>query len=292
MWYSEWNVLVVDDEADVLQLTKLVMKNFEVEGVPVSVHTASSKAEAIELIRAKFSEPVGSGGLAVAFIDVVMETDTAGLELCNFIRNEMHNSYTQLYIRTGQPGVAPEREVIDRYNITGYFTKVEATEDKLYTLVKSGARQFLFEEFALVMQMMVNGAITAFTVSQEQISRALTEGIGSFLAQRGDVNPVALWVGDELVMRVGFSEQEAWDFRERLIDRPGMQISPMGDEAIIDLDKLDALIKVAASPTNPPVIFITDNQLLPVDMFIPTMMSWMLRSIGTLWQQAGERERA
>ena len=80
--------------------------------------------------------------MAVAFIDVVMETDTAGLELCQFIRETQRNRVTTLYIRTGQPGVAPERSVIDRYDISGYFTKVELTEDKLYSLVKAGARQY------------------------------------------------------------------------------------------------------------------------------------------------------
>jgi hypothetical protein len=81
--------------------------------------------------------------VAVAFIDVVMESDTAGLELCQYIRETMGNKTAQLFIRTGQPGVAPEREVIDRYDINGYFTKAEATEDKLYSLVKSGVRQYV-----------------------------------------------------------------------------------------------------------------------------------------------------
>jgi len=44
-------------------------------------------------------------------IDVVMETDTAGLELCQYIREKMKNQLTRIYIRTGQPGIAPERTV-------------------------------------------------------------------------------------------------------------------------------------------------------------------------------------
>src|SRR5437870_6971123 len=150
MWIPEWNVLVVDDAPDVLQVTKLVLKNMEVDGIPVKVHTAASKAEAIDLLNSTFVEPGGPGTLAVAFIDVVMETDTAGLELCDYIRNELQNPLAHLYIRTGQPGVAPERSVIDHYNISGYFTKIEATEEKLYTLVKSGARQYWFTSLSLV----------------------------------------------------------------------------------------------------------------------------------------------
>src|SRR4029077_12477468 len=110
---------------------------------------AKSKAEAVELLSGSL------GGvllpyIAVAFIDVVMETDHAGLELCHFIRETLKNRLTQIYIRTGQPGVAPEREVIDRYDINGYFSKVETTEDKLYSLVKAGIRQFDFASMAVV----------------------------------------------------------------------------------------------------------------------------------------------
>ena len=92
-----------------------------------------------------------------------MESDTAGLELCEYIREKQQNRLTQFYIRTGQPGIAPEREVIDRYDINGYFTKVELTEDKLYSLVKAGGYGgFDFSNIAL-------GAFQAVT-------RAITEG--------------------------------------------------------------------------------------------------------------------
>ena len=110
--------------------------------------------------------------VAVAFIDVVMETDTAGLELCQFIREKQRNRRHTLYIRTGQPGVAPERSVIDRYDISGYFTKVELTEDKLYSLVKAGARQFDFTNMALGAFEVVTHAIAAGD-SLEQLSRVL-----------------------------------------------------------------------------------------------------------------------
>ena len=90
-----------------------------------------------------------------------METDTAGLELCEHIRETMGNKVVQLFIRTGQPGVAPERDVIDHYDINGYFTKAEATEDKLYSLVKSGVRQYFSFMAAMAMSMMTSVAINA-----------------------------------------------------------------------------------------------------------------------------------
>ena len=121
MFQTEWPVLIVDDDPDVIAVSKLAMKNFIIDGVPIKLFAASSKAEAVELL----SGPLGGAALpyiSVAFIDVVMEFDQAGLDLCRHIRETMMNRLTQIYIRTGQPGIAPEREVIDRYEIsTGTF---------------------------------------------------------------------------------------------------------------------------------------------------------------------------
>jgi CheY-like chemotaxis protein len=144
MFFGEWDVLVVDDEPDVLSVTRLALKDVKIYGLPIKIHTAHSQAEAIELLTKSPLALAGQaeGSLAVAFIDVVMESQTAGLELCDYIRRTLHNRSAQLFIRTGQPGVAPERSVVDEYDISGYFTKVEMTEQKLYTLVKSGVRQW------------------------------------------------------------------------------------------------------------------------------------------------------
>jgi CheY-like chemotaxis protein len=175
MFNTSWPILIVDDEPDVLQLSKLVMQDFSVYGLPVELHTAASKAEAIELMKTELVPRLPSvppPRVSVAFIDVVMESDTAGLELCEYMRDTLGNKVVQLFIRTGQPGVAPEREVIDHYDINGYFTKAEATEDKLYSLVKSGVRQYLSFLAAMAMSMMTSVAINA-AGSRESLRRVL-----------------------------------------------------------------------------------------------------------------------
>ncbi|HUM26303.1 MAG TPA: hypothetical protein PKN81_08740 [Anaerolineales bacterium] len=161
MFFNEWNILVVDDEPDVLAVTKLALRDVKVYGLPVKIHTASSKAEAIEMLKGPLAlqgstEPI----VAVALVDVVMENDHAGLELCKFIREEANGHSVQLFIRTGQPGVAPERSVIDTYDISGYFTKVELSEQKLYTLVKSGVRQWFTSWYALMTEESTNNIVT------------------------------------------------------------------------------------------------------------------------------------
>src|SRR4051794_29285883 len=95
---NDFNVLIVDDDPDVLAVSKLALRGFTASGLPIQLYTATSKAEAIEVIQRDLSTPgYPSGNLAVALIDVVMETDTAGLELCDYIRNTLDNRTTQLY---------------------------------------------------------------------------------------------------------------------------------------------------------------------------------------------------
>src|ERR1700674_2616668 len=90
MFQTEWPVLLVDDDPDVLAVSKLAMKSFEIDGVPIKLLTATSKEEAVKLLNGA----LGSTALpyvSVAFIDVVMETDHAGLDLCRYIRETQMN---------------------------------------------------------------------------------------------------------------------------------------------------------------------------------------------------------
>lgn len=293
MWYPEWAVLVVDDEPDILKLSEMVFRNVEVDGVPVRVYTASSKAEAIDIINNQLSEPAGPGLLTVALVDVVMETDTAGLELCDYIRNTLNNSFAQLYIRTGQPGVAPEREVIDRYNISGYFTKVEATEDKLYTLVKSGVRQFVSSSFALVNMMVINDVVASSVVSQGRIGESLTEKLNLLAQARGgEGNGTAIWMDDTPIVLVGHDLADAEARRQRLLQMPALPLTPLGDTFTEDRAGLQALVYVPASPISPSVTFLGTGHSMPTAVFLYMLIAWTNRSMAILWQAAGERAYA
>jgi hypothetical protein len=79
--------------------------------------------------------------LAVALVDVVMETPHAGLDFCRFVRDVMQRQSVQLIIRTGQAGLAPPRKIIDDLNISGYLSKHEATGERLYVEMKSAIQR-------------------------------------------------------------------------------------------------------------------------------------------------------
>jgi CheY-like chemotaxis protein len=225
MLQKEWPVLIVDDEPDVLAVTRLVLKDVQVDGVPLKLHTATSKAEAIQVLTGS-SGPPAAPYFAVALVDVVMETPTAGLEVCEFVRNNLKNKTTQLYIRTGQAGLAPERAVVDRYDISGYFTKVETTEDKLYSLVKAGVRQ---NEFLVNAQVFFQILTRAAGQPRPSIERTLS-GFGAFM-QSNQVS-VAVVAGGAVLSAIGFDAADVLPECRRLEKLEGTPLSVDGDRAI------------------------------------------------------------
>ncbi len=130
-----WKILVVDDEEDVHSLTALTLKHFYYAGRRVELLSAYSGSEARALLSRE-------SGIALAIVDVVMERDDAGLALVAFIREELHDHMVRLHIRTGQPGSAPERYVIDHYDIDGYSEKSELTAQRLYSLVRTSLKAY------------------------------------------------------------------------------------------------------------------------------------------------------
>lgn len=130
---STCKVLVVDDEKDVLLVTKLSLKGLRWRESRVEFLMATSGAEAVEQLRA-------NPDVAVVLLDVVMETEHAGLECCKTIRENLDNKIVRVLLRTGQPGQAPEKQTIDEYDIDGYLPKAELTSSRLYSAVRTAIR--------------------------------------------------------------------------------------------------------------------------------------------------------
>lgn len=130
---QEYKLLVVDDEPDVFEVTKLSLKSFKHNKKSIKLLFATSGQEAINIMQ---SNP----DIAVILLDVVMETDKAGFEACQVIRENQKNKLVRILLRTGQPGVAPEKESIDQYDIDGYLPKAELTTTRLYSAVRTAIR--------------------------------------------------------------------------------------------------------------------------------------------------------
>lgn len=123
-----WLVLVVDDDHEVHSVTRLALDGFRFGGRRLQFLHAHSGAEARRMLEDK-------RGIAVMLLDVVMESDGSGLEVVEFVRNELRNPFLRIVLRTGQPGQAPETEVITRYDINDYKHKTELTRERLFTTV-------------------------------------------------------------------------------------------------------------------------------------------------------------
>ncbi|WP_394205993.1 DUF3369 domain-containing protein [Shewanella waksmanii] len=130
-----WRILIVDDEPDVHTVTKLALSRFKLDNRPLEFINAYSGEEAKTIL-------TDSKDVAMAFVDVVMESDHAGLELVKWIREEFNNKAIRLILRTGQPGQAPEEDVIVNYDINDYKAKAELDSRKLITSVYSALRSY------------------------------------------------------------------------------------------------------------------------------------------------------
>lgn len=130
-----WRLLIVDDEPSVHEVTELALSDFEYCGRRLRFLHAHSAQEARHILEAERD-------VAVAIVDVVMETDHAGLELVHWIRQDLGDSLIRLILRTGQPGRAPERSVIHDYEINDYREKADLTAQRLYTSVLTSLRSY------------------------------------------------------------------------------------------------------------------------------------------------------
>src|SRR5713101_5115842 len=130
-----WKIAVIDDDPAVHDGTRFALSDYSLNGQGLEILSAHSAAEGRKLMAAH-------SDIAAVLLDVIMETDVAGLELVEFIRNEIKNETVRIILRTGQPGQAPERRVIVQYDINDYKAKTELTADKLFTSLTAALRSY------------------------------------------------------------------------------------------------------------------------------------------------------
>lgn len=130
-----WRILVIDDDESVHQVTNLVLCDAHIEGRNLEIVSAYSSEQAREIL-------LKDDSFCMAFVDVVMETDHAGLELVEWIRNDLRNQAIRLILRTGQAGSAPESKVIKEFDINDYKEKTDFTAGKMTTTVYASIRAY------------------------------------------------------------------------------------------------------------------------------------------------------
>jgi diguanylate cyclase (GGDEF)-like protein len=133
---DRWKVIIADDEPDVHRATEIALRNLTFEGKPIVFISAYSGEECKRLITDIHTDA------ALILLDVVMETNDAGLRLVKYIREELDNHQIRIVLRTGNPGDAPEDSVIFNYDINDYKLKVELTRQSLLTTLLASLRAY------------------------------------------------------------------------------------------------------------------------------------------------------
>src|SRR5436853_2502295 len=174
-----WKIAVIDDEPAVHDGTRFALSDYRLNGQGLEILSAYSAAEGRELMR---HHP----DVAVVVLDVIMETDDAGLALVEYIRTDLKNETVRIILRTGQPGQAPERRVIIDYDINDYKAKTELTADKLFTALTAALRGYQqlqrMVETRRGLEIIIEAASTLFDFkSMQRLAEGVLTQIASLL---------------------------------------------------------------------------------------------------------------
>lgn len=132
---KNWKILVVDDEKDIHSLTSLLLKNLEFQKKGFKTFNAYSAQQAKKIIK-KHND------IQLVLLDVVMETEKAGLEFVKYVREELDNNSTRIIIRTGQSEIAPQSQIFDSYDINNYTNKIELSAESFSMLILSEIKNY------------------------------------------------------------------------------------------------------------------------------------------------------
>ena len=219
---DEWRILIVDDEEEVHRVTRLVLDSISFDGKAMHFYHAYSGEEAVRMVKE-------IENIALIFLDVVMETDDAGLRAARRIREELQNPFVRIVLRTGQPGQAPEDKVIIDYDINDYKTKTELTSTKLFTAVIASLRSYrdimIIEHNKRGLRKVIDASPTIFKM---QSMGAFAEGVLEQLTNLLNLGKNALFCHGFAASRAHgvFYIRAATGEYERYVNHKVMEVTP------------------------------------------------------------------
>jgi signal transduction histidine kinase len=175
-----WKVVVVDDDPAVHDGTRFALHDYRLHGRGLELLSARSAAEARQLFRR-------TPDMAVILLDVVMETEGAGLDLVEFVRKDLKNETVRIILRTGQPGQAPERRIVVDFDINDYKAKTELTAEKLFTTLTAALRSYeqllKLTETRRGLEIIIDAAATLFDMrSLQRLAEGVLTQLSSLMA--------------------------------------------------------------------------------------------------------------
>lgn len=193
-----WKICIADDEEEIHTMTKLVLRDIAFQNRSLQIFDTYSGEETKRLL---YEHP----DIALILLDVVMESDDAGLKAIRYIRNYLKNHLVRIILRTGQPGKAPEKKVVLEYDINDYKEKTELTVQKLYTTIISSLRAYndlrRIEKNKRGLEQIIQAS--AFLIENQSL-RKFAEGILAQLLSILNLDETSLFVQKE-----GFAATES-----------------------------------------------------------------------------------
>lgn len=239
-----FQVLIVDDDEEIHVITKMALSDFVLDGRGLEFTSVYSGAEAQNALSQRHD-------FALMLLDVVMEHDHAGLDLVKWTREELKNRMVRIVLRTGQPGQAPEEQVIAKYEIDDYKEKTELTYRKLMTLMYSSLRAFrdlqAIEHYKVGLERIISASAEIFSArSINQLSQGILEQLVALLTRS---NTAAYYRVD------GFTATCDKQQPMHIIAATGTFIQQIGNAVhnILDLKLVEQLVE-KASPVSFQVI--------------------------------------
>ncbi len=132
---NKWKMLIVDDEKDIHKIIKMIFDNLLIDDCKMEILSAFNVDEAIKIL----SE---NNDVAVAVVDIVMETEEAGIKCVERIRSELKNHKIRLILKTGYPNQKPGPDFIKKYDISMFKQETELTTQVVSEMIQTTVREF------------------------------------------------------------------------------------------------------------------------------------------------------
>ncbi len=135
-------MLTVDDDVVFRRSMAFALEGYQFQGRDITLLQAGSAAQARALL-------VAHPDIALLLLDVVMENDDDGLMLVRHVREGMGRRDIRIVLLTGQPGMAPMRDVMRNLDVNEYWHKTELGSDRLEAILNANLRSHQFIQEAL-----------------------------------------------------------------------------------------------------------------------------------------------
>jgi signal transduction histidine kinase len=232
-----WHLLVVDDDESIHQATKFALDDFCFDDRQLKIHSAYSAAQARQLL-AENLQP------AVILLDVVMETETVGLELVDWIRKENGDHRVRIVLRTGQPGFAPELKVVRDYDINDYKEKADMTATKLATTLYAALRSFRDIQQLEQQQADLRKALNAAEVANKAKTNFISHMSHEFRTPLNGILGLSEIIASEMLGPVGVKKYKEY---ARDIVSSGQQLQQL-IESVLMLSDFDSEREIDIAP--------------------------------------------